>query len=58
MPRSRTHRIAFRVSRHELDLITWAAFNQGLTLSEFIRTAALERAGQVLIDVSAEKESA
>lgn len=58
MTRSRRLRITFRVNLNEHELITWAALNDGMTLSEFLREAALERAAQVLVAVSTEKESA
>lgn len=58
MTRSRKLRVAFRVNLNEHELITWAAFNDGATVSEFLREAALERAAQVLVAVSTEKESA
>ena len=50
--------MAFRVNRNEHELITWAALNDGMTVSEFLREAALDRAAQVLVAVSTEKESA
>lgn len=58
MTNLRDQRIAFRLNRNESELIKWAAFNSNETLSEFIRTATLERAGQVLVAVKTEKESA
>lgn len=58
MTRSRKLRLAFRVNLHEHELITWAALNEGMSVSEFLREAALERAAQVLVAVSTEKESA
>lgn len=58
MTRSRKLRLAFRVNLHEYELITWAALNEGMSVSEFLREAALERAAQVLVAVSTEKESA
>lgn len=58
MANLRNRRIAVRVTRHEHELITWAAFNEGTTVSEFVRSATLDRAGQVLVAVATEKESA
>lgn len=56
MAKLRNRRIAVRVTRDEQELIRWAALNEGVSVSEFIRCATLDRAGKVLVAV--EKESA
>lgn len=50
MPTLRNSRIAFRLTRHEHEIITWAANATELSVSEFVRSSALERASQVLLD--------
>lgn len=50
MTRSQTARIAFRLTSLEHEIITWAAKVSELTVSEFVRGSALDRASLVLVD--------
>lgn len=50
MTRSQSARIAFRLTNLEHEIITWAAKVSELTVSEFVRGSALDRASLVLVD--------
>lgn len=43
--------MAFRLTSNEYDIISWAANIQGMSLSEYVRLCALERAGQTLVTI-------
>lgn len=49
MTRLRDKRIALRASVAEFDIIKWAADARGLSVSEYVRSCALEKAGQAVI---------
>lgn len=51
MTKSRVLRLAFRLNKDEHDLITWAARARGQSISEYVRTSALERAGIALVEI-------
>lgn len=61
MTKSRVLRLAFRLNQDEHDLITWAARVRGQSISEYVRTTALDRAGVALVEIESSfqpKESA
>lgn len=50
MTRSLDCRVAFRLTHHEREIIMWAAAACELTVSQFVRGSALERASHILVD--------
>lgn len=51
MTKLRNLRMGFRLTPNEYDIISWAAKIQGMSLSEYVRLCALERAGQTLVNI-------
>lgn len=51
MTKLRDLRMAFRLTRNEYEIINWAAKVRGLSLSEYVRSCALDRAGQELATI-------